>query len=133
MKYLIDTHSLSKNLLSKAKNRDDIFVLQDILDEYAFVPEEETIIKSANIKILDLEDKHFEAMIIILKEHGKNLDLINLYENNGKGDIAMIAYALGEKLFVDSLFPEEYTLITEDKTLASVAKMYGIPCSNKIS
>lgn len=128
MRYLLDTHSISNLNLRKSGARDDVFVLQDIVDEYAFLSEEVLKIKNAGIKILDLDKKHIQMLLRVMADHGDNFDLIRLYTSEGKGDVAMIAFALAEKEKPDNLFSEEYILITRDNELTNIAESYELTC-----
>ncbi|MES2224900.1 MAG: hypothetical protein V4478_02840 [Patescibacteria group bacterium] len=128
MKYLLDTNSLSNSTLKKCKGRNDVFILEDILEEYAFLNDEVLKIRNAGIKILALEKRHIDKMIEVLDVHGDNLELIRLYTSEGTGDIAMLAYILSERDSPQTLFPEEYTLITSDVALTDASTAYGIKC-----
>ncbi len=132
MRYLIDNNTLSDSLLKKSIGREDVFVLDDVVDEYVFSPEDVLKIKSVGIKILEVNKKHLEMAIKILEDHGDNLKLIRLYTNEGRGDIMMLAYILAEREKPETLFTEEYTLVTRDKELTRVAKIYGIRCLEKL-
>ncbi len=126
MRYLIDNNTLSNALLSRSLGRKDVFVVSEIVDEYAYIPEEVVKIKSFGINILEVGKKHLETAAKILNDHADNLKLIRLYTNKGCGDVMMLAYIVAEKEKPESLFTEEYTLVTRDKELISVAKIYGI-------
>lgn len=132
MRYLIDNNTLSNALLNRSLGRNDVFVLQEIVDEYVYLPEEVSKIKSVGIKILQVEKKHLEASIEILSNHGSNYKLIRLYTNKGCGDVMMLAYAVAERDRPDSLFNEEYTLVTCDNELAKIAEIYGIKSVNRM-
>lgn len=128
MRYLLDTHMLSNNLLVRAIKRNDLFILREIAEEYAFSDEEVKKITWAGIQIVDIGKKHLERLKVVLVDHGDNFNLIHLYTNEGGGDILMISYILSEKERPETLFVEEYTLVTKDKELISVASSYGIKC-----
>lgn len=131
MKYLLDTNSLSKNIINKASKRSDVFIIRDVLDEYVYSPEEETKFKSTGIDVIDLEQKHFEKLRDVMKKHGDNFSLIRLYTGKGTADVLILAYILAETEVQDTLFPEEYTIVTQDGELITVAKEYGINCINQ--
>ena len=95
---------------------------------YAYTDAEARSVTRAGIKVLTLGKKHVERMQEIMSKHGGNLKLIRLYTSEGTGDIAMLAYILAERDTPDTLFPETYTLVTQDAELRAVAESYGIPC-----
>ena len=132
MRYLIDNNTLSNTLLSRSLGRNDVFVLEEVVDEYVYLPEEVNKIKSAGIQILKLSKKHLEESIKILSDHGNNYKLIRLYTNKGCGDVMMLAYVLAERDKPNSLFTEEYTLVTCDKELTKIARMYGIKSVSRL-
>ena len=98
------------------------------MDEYAFSDAEARKVIRAGIKILGLEKKHLEKMKEIMTTQGDNFKLIRLYTSEGIGDVAMLAYILAEKNTTDTLFPETYTMVTQDKELCRIARIYGIDC-----
>jgi hypothetical protein len=128
MRHLLDTHSLSNKLMDSSTKRDDLYVLEDVMDEYAFSNTEAQKVTRAGIKILGLEKKHLEKMKEIMAAHGDNLKLIRLYTSKGVGDVAMLAYILAEKATTDTLFPETYTIVTQDKELCRIAATYSVAC-----
>ena len=128
MKYLLDTHSLSNRLMSHSIRRTDLYILNEIMDEYAYSLSEAQKVTRAGIQILSIEKKHIIKMKEIMEAHGSNLKLIRLYTSEGTGDIALLAYALAEKEPTETLYPEIYTLVTKDNELRLVAESYGIPC-----
>jgi len=128
MKYLLDKNILSNDLTANISNRDDLCVTQDVLDEAFFTESEIKRIVAAGIKVLKISKKHLEKLKEVLSDHGDNLKLINLYSGKGTADVVMIAYILCEKNNSETLFPEDYTIVTKDKELISVAGLYGISC-----
>lgn len=133
MRYLVDTNTLSNEIIKNSVRRRDLFVIREVTDEYASTSDEVSKIQSSGISILDLEKRHYESMAQVLAKHGDNLELIRLYTNKGSSDIAMLAYILGDKnMEQKSLFPEEYQIVTKDKELIKVAKSYGITCVDRI-
>jgi rRNA-processing protein FCF1 len=126
MRYLLDTNTLSNHLISKAFNRKDLFILSEVAHEFAFLKSEISKITGAGISILDVSKKHLEKLKEVMSKHGSNLKLIRLYTGKGTADVVMIAYILSERDNPETLFTEEYTLVTKDKELTSVAKSYNI-------
>lgn len=133
MKYLLDKNILSNDLTENISNRDDLCVTQDVLDEAFFTESEIKRIAAAGIKILKVSKKHLEKLKEVLADHGDNFKLINLYSGKGTADIVMIAYILCEINNPETLFPEDYTIVTKDKELISVAGLYGISCIPDLS
>jgi len=132
MRYLIDTNTLSNGLLNESFKRDDIFVLKEIVEEYAFTDQEADKIKRSGIQILEVNKKHLQKLNDILKDHGDNFDLIRLYTNKGAGDVLMIAYILSEKERPEELFVDKYTIVTNDKELFNIARSYKINCISEL-
>jgi len=128
MKYLLDKNILSNELAENISNRDDLCVTEDVLDEAFFTQSEIKKIVSAGVKVLKVSKKHLEKLKEVLIRHGDNLKLINLYSGKGTADVIMIAFVLCEKNNAETLFPEDYTIVTRDKELISVANSYGISC-----
>ncbi len=126
MRYLLDTHTLTNKIMSRSSGRNDIFVIDEVANEYAFVPSEISRINSAGISIIYLGKKHLDKLTEIMANHGTNLKLIRLCTGKGSADVLMLAYILSERDHPDTLFTDEYTLVTRDKELTAVAKSYNI-------
>lgn len=114
--------------MQKSSKRSDLFIIEDVLDEYAFSTEEETKVQETGIKIIHLEQRHFEKLTEVMAKHGDNFSLIRLYTSKGTADVLMLAFILAEREVTSTLFDEDYVIITQDKELISVAKQYGIHC-----
>ena len=128
MRYFLDAHSLSNKLLNPSTKRDDLYVLEEVMDEYAFSDAEVQKAGRAGIQTLRLERRHLQKMQEFMAKHGDNFKLIRLFTAEGIGDVAMLAYVLAERDTPETLFPESYTLVTQDKELTKLAGNYGIPC-----
>lgn len=126
MRYLLDTHTLTNQIMSRPSKRNDLFVIDEVADEYAFVKSEISKITNAGISIIYLTKKHLTKLTEIMTAHGSNLKLIRLCTGKGSADVLMLAYILSERDNPETLFNEEYTLVTKDKELTSVAKGYKI-------
>jgi hypothetical protein len=133
MKYLIDTNTLSNSILKKTSERNDIFVLQEVVDEYAYSDQELNNIARSNIQRLYVSKKHIDKLVEILKVHGDNFDLIRLYTNEGTSDVLLIAYILAERDKPESLFSDEFTIVTRDKELIKTANSYDIKCISNLN
>lgn len=132
MRYLLDTHTLTNQILSRSSKRNDLFVIDEVADEYAFVKSEISKITSAGISIIYLTKKHLAKLTEIMVAHGSNLKLIRLCTGKGSADVLMLAYILSERDNPDTLFTEEYTLVTKDKELTNIAKGYKIKVVTQI-
>lgn len=132
MRYLLDTNTLSNQLINKSLKRKDLFVIDEVLEEYAFVKSEILKITGAGISINYITKKHLDTLMEIMETHGSNLKLIRLFTGKGSADVLMLAYIISERDHPDSLFNEEYTLITKDKELTGVAKSYNIKVASSI-
>ena len=133
MKFLLDKNLLTKELKLNASNRDDLCVIQDVLDEGPFTEADIKTIKSAGVKVLRVAKKHLEKLKDVLSTHGENFKLINLYTGKGTADVMMIAFILAERDNPDTLFSDEYTIVTNDKELISVAKSYEINSASELN
>lgn len=130
MKYFLDTNSITNSAIDEAKSRNDIYLIQDVLDEFSNSNAEVMRIKRAGIKVVELSVHHLEKMKDILSTHGTDLKLIDLFLNEGKADVAMLAYIVSEKENPSNLFSinEEYAIVTRDGGLTRIAESYGISC-----
>jgi len=126
MRYLLDTHTLTNQLMRSPQKRSDLFVIDEVADEYAFVKSEILKITSAGISVIDITKKHLEKLKEIMATHGSNLKLIRLCTGKGSADVLMLSYIISERDCPESLFTDEYTLVTRDKELTSIAKLYNI-------
>lgn len=126
MNYLLDTHTLSNSVMSMGRKRNDLFVLREVANEYAFTSAEMQKITSAGISIIDITKKHLAKLTEVMSAHGANTKLIGLFSGKGTADVVMLAYVLSERDNPDTLFKKEYTLVTKDKELTTIAKTYGI-------
>lgn len=132
MKFLLDKNILSNKLQRNETNRKDLYVIQDVVDEFELSTFEAAKLKSSGVNILNVSKKHLEKLKDVLTHHGDNLKLINLYRCKGGADVVMLAYVLAEMEQTDCLFPEEYTIVTKDTEVISVAKSYAIPCISEL-
>lgn len=132
MKYILDKNILTNNVTENIEKRDDLCITQEVLDEAGFSDKEISKLRKMGLEILDVSKKHLEKLMEVMATHGSNLKLINLYPGKGTADVVMIAYVLAEREKPETLFIEEYTIVTNDKELVSVATKYGIKCISKI-
>lgn len=132
MKYLLDKNILTNNLMENSDKRDDLCVIQEVLDEAGITGSDIVKVRKAGIQVLKVEKKHLEKLIELMSVHGNNLKLINLYTGKGTADVVMIAYVLSERDNPRTLFVEEYTIVTRDKELIAIAGAYGINCISNL-
>ena len=132
MRYLLDANILSSQVLSSASNREDLFIIDEVADECTNNESEKLKITNAGISINHITKKHLDNLSEVMKSHGSNFKLIRLYTCKGSADVLMIAYILSEKFHPEILFSEEYTLVTKDRTLSTIAKTYGIEVTESI-
>lgn len=132
MKYILDKNVLTNTLRENIHKRHDLCVTQDVLEEAGFTKQEITKIKKSGVHILKVLGKHLEKLTEVLATHGGNFKLINLYLGEGSADVIMISYILAEQENNLCLFPEEYTLVTKDLELTSVAASYNINCIQEV-
>lgn len=132
MRYLIDNNTLSNTVLTRSKTYSNVFTIEEVVEEYAFMPEDANKIRSAGIQVLSVGRKHIKTAKQILEKYGDDLNLIRLYTNKGQADIMLLAYILAEKNNPETLFTEEYTLVTKDKELTKVSESYGIKCIEEL-
>lgn len=132
MKYLLDKNILTNNLIENIDKRDDLCVMQEVLDEAGITGSDIVKVRKAGIHVLKVEKKHLEKLIEFMTTNGNNLKLINLYTGKGTADVVMIAYILSERDDPRTLFVEEYTIVTRDKELIAIAEVYGINCISNL-
>ncbi len=132
MKYMLDKNALTNDLMENIERRDDLCITQDVLEESGLSDAEITKMKRSGVQILQIAKKHLEKLGVVMSAHGGNLKLINLFTGKGTADVVMIAYVLAEREIPGTLFTEEYTIVTNDKELISVATIYVINCTPQI-
>jgi rRNA maturation endonuclease Nob1 len=132
MKYLLDTHTLTNLPAIAAGRRDNLCVINEVAEEYAFVESEIVKLKSAGISIIHVSDRHLKKLKEVMALHGANTKLIRLWTGTGTADVVMLAFVLSERDEPQTLFPEEYTIVTRDNELTTVAKSYGINTMSRI-
>ncbi len=125
MRYLLDTNVFDTAITNLPK-RNDLFIIQDVATELENHGEDIVKIKNGEIQVLDVTKRHLDKLVEVMTKDGGNLDLINLYSGKGSADVVILAYILTERDNPNTLFPEEYTLVTRDKELISVAESYNI-------
>lgn len=132
MKYLLDRNIFNKDLKFNTQHRQDLCITQDIIDESGFTRQDTVRIKGFKLQVLKFKKSHFEKLKELLEEIGHNLKLLNLYLGEGTADIMMIAFILAERDEDKTMFPEEYTIVTKDAELTTVAKAYNIGCVSEV-
>lgn len=65
MKYILDTHKITKELLSS--KRDDLFTLEEVALEFNPAKKGRNRIEKSNIKIVSLAEKHLTMMSDLMK------------------------------------------------------------------
>ena len=130
MKYILDTNSLNKHLIKRAGTRKDVCIIQDVEDEHTSYGSNPSRVRG--VEILYPAKKHLLRLQELLKTEGDNFNIIRLYTGEGTADVMILAFILAEKETPDTLFPDTYTVITQDKGLTSVAKKYGISCKKML-
>jgi hypothetical protein len=132
MKYILDKNILTSDMKRNIEKRDDLCITEDVLDEAGLTDQEISQMMKSGIKILNVSKKHLLKLTEVMALHGSNLKLINLYTGKGTADVVMIAYILSERDNPESLFTEDFTIITNDKELTTIAVSYGIQCISQI-
>lgn len=131
MKFILDNNQITSKLLSS--NRDDLFTLSEIANEFNPGNKGYSRIQKSNIKIVDLKDKHINAMIEIMTLYGDDIELIDLAEAEGMGDVAILAYVLGEIQHPDMFdLNQEFTIVTSDKGIRKYCDIYNIKHCNAL-
>lgn len=128
MKYLLDTNSLNLTTIRKGPRRVDLCTIQEVVDEHTAYGKKPSFVDSVGIEILDIKTKHLEILKRIMDAEGSNLRLIRLFTAEGAADALILAFAIAERDVRDTLFAEEYTIITNDTALSVAAAKYGIQC-----
>src|SRR5258708_38892732 len=97
MKYLLDNHSVSKELLVKMSGANNFYILRDVIDENTSLQGRESEIRRSGIVVVEMTIEILRKLKDVLAKHAYNLKLINLYTGKGATDVLMIAYILFEK------------------------------------
>ncbi len=132
MHYLLDTNTLTATALRDQKYRNQVFVIRDVADEFGTSPAKAALLSRSNVQVRELEARHFEVLKQLMDTYGSNAKLISLLVNEGKADVLILAYAVAERDRRDTLLPEIFTIVSEDKELVRVAKELGIPTSSRL-
>lgn len=128
MKYLLDTNSLGLQVLRASPQRTDVCTIQDVIDEHTSHGSKPSRIDGTGIDVLQIRAKHLIVLQRILAEEGANFDLIRLFTAEGMADAMIIAYIVAEREVKDTLFDEDYTVVTNDAGLRAVAIKYQVAC-----
>jgi hypothetical protein len=124
MRYLLDTNSLNINHIQLASKGNEVFVLKEVVDEKTMYGSTSSNLR--DVSILYPEAKHLRRLQILLSHEGDNFGLIRLYTCEGTADVMMLAYVLAEQENPETLFAEQYTIVTQDNALIEAANRYGI-------
>lgn len=125
-RYILDRNILSSELKNNINNRHDLCVPQEVIDESFYDDKEVKEIKRRRILILGPSVQFFKQLSIVMRDHGRNTSLINLFTGKGTADAAIIAHVLTERSKSSILFPENWVIYTRDEGLIKVAHDYGI-------
>lgn len=128
MKYLLDTNSLGLQVLRASPQRNDVCTIQDVIDEHTAHGSKPSRIDGTGIDVLQIRAKHLTVLQRILSEEGANFDLIRLFTAEGMADAMIIAFIVAEREVKDTLFDEDYTVVTNDAGLSAVAAKYQVAC-----
>lgn len=128
MRYILDKNLLTNYVTENVDRRDDLCITEDVVGEAGFNDKEIAQMKNVGVKILNIGKKHLDKLSEVMASHGDNLKLINLSAGKGTADVMMIAYVLAEHHDPEILFKEEFTIVTKDRELTSVANKYGLEC-----
>lgn len=132
MKFILDTNSLNKHIINRAAARNDICTIQDVEDEHTSYGSNPSRVQSSGVEVVQIRAKHLRSLQELLITEGANFDLIRLYTSEGTADVMILAFILAERQFPETLFPDEYTIVTRDKGLTAVAAKNNIPCLTTI-
>lgn len=132
-RYVLDKNILTNNLVSNITKRYDLCVSPDVIDEAQYTEKEISDLRNSGIMILARSIKYFDFLQQVMTTHGSNLKLINLFTGKGTADIGIIAHILAERDNIDSLFPEEFVIVSKDLELKAVASTYKISCIESFS
>lgn len=127
MRYLLDTNSLSKDILGIASNRSDFFVIRDVLDELSMTEDEQRKLRAAKVNIVEVAPPHLMKLVEVMRKYGDNLKLVRLYTGEGTADVMMLAYVLADRETKhERLFYDDWTIVTDDAELRRVSSEYGV-------
>ena len=69
MKYIIDTNSLNKGTLDSLRGRNDICVVQEVIDEYSVDNTDISHLRKSGLNILELTFKHIKRISSIVVDN----------------------------------------------------------------
>ena len=128
MKYLLDTNSLNLQVLRESPQRNDVCTIQDVIDEHTSHGSKASRIDGTGIEVLQIRAKHLLVLQRILADEGANFDLIRLFTAEGMADAMIVAFVVAEREVKDTLFDEDYIVVTNDTGLRAVATRYQVTC-----
>ena len=124
-RYLLDNVTLSR--LSPAQ-RTSAFIMRT-----ARIPSEVLYEARGLAEIAALSELEYEPTLAVLENVRKTLmtlmptdKLVDLYKNEGNGDVMLIASALTLMMAEDDLFPDRWIIATDDGGLSAKAGDLGI-------
>lgn len=130
MNYLLDTNvitGLPKETVEKFINlRGSLYVVTEVKEELEGAQSRLSLLEQTEVQELEISAGILQKVSDLMAEIGNEFSLINLFENKGGADVVMIAHVLYENLRSDTLFKEQWTIVTNDGPLTNVAKKYGI-------
>lgn len=130
MNYLLDTNVISglpaSTVEQFTKLRGSLFVVTEVKEELEGAQSRLNLINQTEVQELEISAGILQKVADLMRQVGKEFSLINLFENKGGADVVMIAHVLYENLRSDTLFKEEWTIITNDGPLTTIARKYGI-------
>lgn len=127
MSFLLDTNAVTGIALRGEKYRGQLFVIRDVADEFGTSKPKADQLRRSNVQIRELEPIHFTVLKELMHTYAGNTKLIDLLTNEGKADVLMLAFAIAERDRLGTLFPETFTIVSQDKELVRVAREFGIP------
>ncbi len=129
MKYLLDTNSVPRSLLQRPKLKNLCFMLREVIEEWPGLLANLDNLEIEGLRLIETDINLLISLQEVMKEHGDNLGLIDLYSNLGTGDILILAF-LNNEHRVKGMFDLDWTLVTDDLALTKAAKDYGFKTIN---
>ena len=130
MNYLLDTNLISglptNTVKQFIKLRGSLYVVTEVREELEGALSRLALLDQTEVQELEISAGILQKVADLMRQVGNDFSLISLFENKGGADVVMISHVLYEMRRSDTLFKEEWTIVTNDGPLTIVARRYGI-------
>lgn len=135
MNYLLDTNIISglptDVVEDFIKLRGSLYVITEVREELEGAQSRLNLLDQTEVQELEISVGILQKVADLMQQVGKEFNLISLFENKGGADVVMLAHVLYENLRSDTLFKEEWTIVTNDGPLTNTARKFGIRITSR--